>query len=586
MAKTSRASGNRRRNVRNSAAKAAPSRRRTSAARPSRLQQMRENMMNARRKGANRGSSRPVSRRATGNRGLNTSVSRRDFLRTSGLAAAGVGAAALGASGVAHAQTPPEPVYFPGTPPDPVYSDLLAAIEAAGVGGTIIVQEGEWELPPTGDTYGTYELLEGQTIKGDGVVDAEGVPKSKLIFNGPYGPPYGVGLSVIANNNTIEGLSIKGSSSGIFVPVLVQGDTGLATNVKIKDNHINAPATSSLSSAIYVNKAMHSVVSGNVIDSSRRGITVAATPEPVACNNITVTDNTIQAGNFGVYMTGTGNNDEVTRLTFSNTVSGNSIDMEGGRGVFMGWADENTVTGNTIISQDGICGIRLRDGNSNMLTDNTINGTYRQGIRLRSRKFNSGMPSTTYNTIRGNNLSGVTATGAQVWVDTFSHNNILKNNDYGPVDLNSGIAGAWIEGNNNTLTNENFCGDYPGWTYNTQGNPVGPGCILLDADYPILVNDPNDEYDCANAFFESQNNTITALKNGQVINGFTLCTQIADMPWEFCEKELNVIPGLPRCDHIPLARLEEIKARIEAHKAWMEQNEPPYGSSPEEWPSE
>lgn len=245
-----------------------------------------------------------------------------------------------------------------------------------------------------------------------------------------------------------------------------------------------------------------------------------------------------------------------------------------------GSCDNNLVRGNVVRftrPDDGFAheGIAIWVGSNNTITQNTIEnavypsnagypdyaGTYgidlfftsnctvsQNAIKSLGQPLSFGLylevePS--FNNVYGNDFSNSTATFAQVYAE--GNGNTFMNNNYGPLDLTSidpntglptAIAGFWIRGNGNTMTNENFLGLYPG-VYAIPPTPPVP-CVLLEEG--------------------TSGNVITALKNGQVLNGSVKCTQIKDLG-------TNSIPGLESCANMPYGNLQALKARIEAMHA-------------------
>ncbi|MCI0503324.1 hypothetical protein L0Y65_01280 [Candidatus Micrarchaeota archaeon] len=148
----------------------------------------------------------------------------------------------------------------------------------------------------------------------------------------------------------------------------------------------------------------------------------------------------------------------------------------------------------------------------------------------------------TNNQFHANDLTGMTAQKAQLWMQPFrfmnadyeSTANTFTNDAYGPVVLSPtpGLAGALVDGIGNALTNENFFGQYPG----VYGSPQVP-CILL----PVGAT----------------GNMITALKNNQSLQGFDLCFQLLDMN----PAGANTVPGASKCGAVPAGVLDGFKAR-------------------------
>jgi len=392
--------------------------------------------------------------------------------------AAGLGAAVVGASGDAHAEGG-NTVYFPGTDYTATntlgeYTQLLDAITDAGENGTIIVEAGAWPISTNTDyiyfnlfnmniPIGSYPLMNGQTIKGQGF-DSYGNAQSRLMFKVPALWGLSFGLRCTGSNIMIEGLGLENVNVNSTAPILLGGQNNI-----VKDNDLRGGNHAGL---FIGGRASNCLVSGNTIQAYTRGIFLWAIffdPSSIAKNEYV-------------------------------TISG------------------NTFIGTLTNSYDGHpTGIDISYGSK-------------------------------YITVSDNDLTKLTSMGSQIRVRT--NNNILKNNDYGNLDLESGIAGAWIQGSYNTLTNENFWGVYPGKYKVDDQMYWGVPCLV---------------------FVEgSEGNKVTALKSGQALQGITKCTQILDQYYEEFGILLNDIPGLDGCERMPWSDLQEIKARIEQMKTEQE----------------
>jgi hypothetical protein len=119
----------------------------------------------------------------------------------------------------------------------------------------------------------------------------------------------------------------------------------------------------------------------------------------------------------------------------------------------------------------------------------------------------------------------------------------------------------YITGNYNTFTNENFLGYYPGWNAyenwlaicdpNSRSNPANPICN----------NPPPVDLGCIYLEYGSQNNAITALKNGVALQGFAVCDQWIDMNLEIDGQTTNSIPGSNKCNKKNLAFVPKMQAK-------------------------
>jgi hypothetical protein len=140
----------------------------------------------------------------------------------------------------------------------------------------------------------------------------------------------------------------------------------------------------------------------------------------------------------------------------------------------------------------------------------------------------------------GNDFSTYEAIYFQLYVgQTYSGCSFVSNN-FGP----SVWTGAYVLGNQNHFTNQNFMGNYPGWSQ-------GSGCLYLE--------------------YGTQDNQITALKNGVVLNGFAVCDQVYDVNYEATGQTTNTAPGLVKCARKDAEFLQSMKAKADEITARREQ---------------
>ena len=191
----------------------------------------------------------------------------------------------------------------------------------------------------------------------------------------------------------------------------------------------------------------------------------------------------------------------------------------------------------------------LGSANNVTCTGNTVTGAALYGIRLSRSTPKPYMAdpvagaSVTGNTFDHNDLKGFTGGLSQLFIDADSRANLFKNNDYGSTGayhydegqggmvFHLGLAGAYVRhGFSNTFVNENFWGNYPG-TRDAQGNSL-----------PITQVMP-----CMWFAGGSSGNTVSALKNGQALQGFDVCTQI----YLSVGSEDNIINGYDKCGAVP-----------------------------------
>ncbi len=146
---------------------------------------------------------------------------------------------------------------------------------------------------------------------------------------------------------------------------------------------------------------------------------------------------------------------------------------------------------------------------------------------------------TNYAVVARNDSAGFTGSYAQSFVDSDVENSNFSNNTYGFVDP-SGMAGAYVLGNNCSFVNEQFIGDYP-------GKPTFP-CFLL----------PEGSF----------GNVVHALKTNSALQGVNKCSQIIDVVYEETQgtQMPNPINELASCAHMPWRDLQALKDRIEADR--------------------
>jgi nitrous oxidase accessory protein NosD len=220
------------------------------------------------------------------------------------------------------------------------YNAIQAAIEAAPLGGTVVVCEGTYPGMVTVDRRVTLAGMHGATIDATGDV-------------------YGVGVS--ASYSTVTGLTVENASplnppnqiaDGIVTIGLTQNGPVAADHVKIIHNIV----TGNLGSGIDLNSTSHSVAIGNVANGNGVGINVADDLGLPATHN-TVAHNVANQnfGGCGIALadhSGAGVSDN---LVIGNVANDNGLstptapDASAGSGVILASPEPNgIVTGNLI----------------------------------------------------------------------------------------------------------------------------------------------------------------------------------------------------------------------------------------------
>ncbi|MCI0503961.1 right-handed parallel beta-helix repeat-containing protein [Candidatus Micrarchaeota archaeon] len=242
-------------------------------------------------------------------------------------------------------------------------------------------------------------------------------------------------------------------------------------------------------------------------------------PIPLCVDNLTVSGNTI-VGNPGIPMH--------YPLVFDNNCANNVVannrisamladsDLWGSAPSFIklsnvpayGAPHNNTLSGNVIeAGSRGPFGIWC-DGNANLVAGNSLKG------------------------LTATLIQAVIANQSESETEPLGYGNEFKNNDYGSIlpaahpwwnPCDPGTGFAIFFGAGNRLVNENFWGNYPGWSVSEDGCITSFGCVQI----------------------LGWGNTLTALKNNTSLSGLTLCDQVWDVFGG------NKITGYERCLHRP-----------------------------------
>jgi hypothetical protein len=201
----------------------------------------------------------------------------------------------------------------------------------------------------------------------------------------------------------------------------------------------------------------------------------------------------------------------------------------------------NTITGGSFVQPDGLRlnsknGITLWGSSGCVVRDNRISGAVESdGILVTTfiPRMPPGQPSrpSLDNVIERNDLRELVAGHAQALFDGTCDRNTSRNNDFGALDLASGVAGIVVHSNDNHLANETFWGNFPG----TNGVP-DVACVWLVEG--------------------TRGNSVMSLERAQGLPAFDLCTQVQN------DDPANHVPGYERCAHVDLA---DIMARERQH---------------------
>jgi hypothetical protein len=477
-------------------------------------------------------------------------MTRRQVLKGAGVAAAGLGAAAVGLGGVAHAAI---------IDVDPGPDTLSAAIEEANDGDTLLLAPGNYELhhipDPENPEYIDYVIKKALTIKCEtcnevdkATIHSEG---TSINFAGSSKTWNLENLDWNAENIIVEGGPNENNPNSIYVNQCTINSVSYSIFVtpRLEYEHRNNVHYGDI---VIKNSILYA---RNYDTNAGIGLAIGGfypyfnpdveNPEAefyaIYPKKIDIQYNEINGlfGGLGMFN---------TRGTFEMDVRHN--ECRGGRtfglSVIAGQYDGGIIKNNTFESRmfpldiepniDYIFPLPDAYVRNLVIQENVLQGNADNGIMLAGDVSGCSFAN--------NDLSGLKATTAQVYVDSYSHYNQFTNNDYGslaevipnpdyldwlencqpnpqcsdpaPPEIIPNpfkIAGIVCMGNHNNFKNENFLGNYPGWTepyYDAQGNPRGLGCILLRGT--------------------ATDNKVTALKNGVAMHGYDLCEQVLNLP--------------------------------------------------------
>ncbi len=211
------------------------------------------------------------------------------------------------------------------------FTSIQAAVDAAFDGDTIVVGDGTYNESVT--------VTKPLTLRSE-----NGPEKTKIAPTSTYG------VTVLADNSTVSGFGISGTSgincryySGCTLTdnIIAVSKTGIyvqgANNILVDGNVINGSTT--LSIALMCASICDSVISNNTCWDSAQGLVIQTVFQSSAPSNITVTGNVITSNNYGLYLDGVEN----SRFDH-NIVTGNTY------GIYMQSGPSNTLFANTVVN--------------------------------------------------------------------------------------------------------------------------------------------------------------------------------------------------------------------------------------------
>jgi len=247
----------------------------------------------------------------------------------------------------------PSTIYVPDN-----YSTIQEAINAASPGDTIIVGEG---------TY--YENL---VVNVSGIVLRSEMGAEKTIIDGNS---TGTVVEISADNVTIEGFTIRGGNTGLYIH---SSNNTLHENNIVNNNYDGIYLYYSSNNTIYGNNITNNgddgiflrgsssnVISGNNITNNYAGIHLYSS------SNNTISGSKIANNKRGIYL----------YYSSSNVISGNNITNNVDAGIDFSDSSNNTIVGNNITNNDGN-GIYLYYSSNNTIYGNNIANNYGHGVYL------------------------------------------------------------------------------------------------------------------------------------------------------------------------------------------------------------
>ena len=461
------------------------------------------------------------------------------------------------------------------------YASIQAAVDAASVGDTIVVQSGTY--------YENVNVNKQLNLTGVGSPEVHGMGMGAItlsangcILQGFVACNGQNGIWVKSSGNTISGSTATGNfRDGIIIE--------FSNSNTISGN----TATGNKNDGFYLDCSYDNTISGNTATgNSQKGIHL------IVSGGNTLSDNTATGNkNDGFYLdssygntisgnTATGNSQKGIHLMGSNdnTLSGNTVTGNSQKGIHLMGSNDNTLSGNTVTgnSGDGICldsssdstisgntanrnsghGIILESSNHNTIsgnfaTSNSENGIYLMRSLLNTLSSNTAtgnkndgfyLDSSSANTLSGNTATGNSRFG--IGLDSSSSNNISNNtangNIYGILlgsstgsntissntltdNLASGI-GLDSSSSNNISSNTATGNSYGILIVSSSGsNIISSNTATNSKDFDILIDASSDNTVYLNtldsAFSNGANNwnsttSMTWIRNGRTLTGF------------------------------------------------------------------
>jgi parallel beta-helix repeat protein len=390
----------------------------------------------------------------------------------------------------------------------------------------------------TGATYDTIQDAINHALAGDTIQVSSGTYDENVIVDIPItleGPGTGSGLPVVdglggsdaisitVNNVTLKGLEATDANYGIFVSSSDNTITGNTANGNTKDgillsnsnnnNLIGNTANSNLNATlnnvdgILLEGSNDNTLTNNIVENNYDGNGIEL--EDSSNNNI-LSWNTVENNNNGQFTIN--NNFGIYILSSSyNTVTNNTVDGNN-YGIYLdGWngsgSNYNNMTGNNVNgNQDGIV---LDHSFNNSMNENMAENNSENGIFL----LDSSQYNTLTNNIATNNDGGVQTGAGGIYLQYATDNtiewNTASNNGNG-IYLDDSSDGNSVT--DNTANNNNYDGIYLDGstgntvTGNTASGNLNDGIQLTGANDNTITGNTVDTNGFGIQLFDSSGN--------------------------------------------------------------------------------
>ncbi|HSE35642.1 MAG TPA: right-handed parallel beta-helix repeat-containing protein, partial [Candidatus Paceibacterota bacterium] len=269
-----------------------------------------------------------------------------------------------------------------------VWGVYLSSASNNTLSGNIIRQNSQNGI--TLETTSNYNTITGNSVFKSG---ADGIDLDNSHFN-----------LISANNvatTTLTGITLSGFSSSNTISGNVSSGNNGGAGISLfssYDNTISGNTTNANQHGIYMSSTLDNTVTGNIANyNTAYGLVLNA-----GADRTTLTGNTANVNTTaGIFVSNTDN----------STITGNTVAFNGGHGILLdpgaSGSSDNTIANNRILGNGGtgfFSGIYLNNGDNNLISGNHITDTSGTGYAINIQSNSTG------NTLTGNIYSGTGAT--------------------------------------------------------------------------------------------------------------------------------------------------------------------------------